>query len=48
MVSAVQDAVVQPIRQGTALLAGLKAAMAIFGRPAARRSHEEDDAMFIG
>jgi hypothetical protein len=50
VLSAVQEAVVQPIRQGTAILAGLKAALAIFGRNvgATRRTHEEDDALFIG
>jgi methyl-accepting chemotaxis protein len=49
MVSAVQDAVVQPIRQGTAVLAGLKAALAIFARPrGGHRTPEEDDALFIG
>jgi hypothetical protein len=49
-VTVVQDAVVQPIRHGAALLAGLQAALSLFGRgaPAARRHHDEEDAMFIG
>jgi len=48
-VTVVQDAVVQPIRHGAALLAGLQAAWSIFGRGApARRHHDEEDAMFIG
>lgn len=49
-VSVVQDAVVQPIRHGAAVLAGVRAALAIFGRGASagRRGHDEEDALFIG
>jgi hypothetical protein len=45
VVTVVQDAVVQPIRQGLAILAGIKAALSIFGKG---RGRDEDDSMFIG
>ena len=49
----VQDAVLKPLRDGAALLAGVKAAMSVFrgqeGQPAANRVRtEEEDALFIG
>ena len=49
-VSIVQDAVVRPVRYGSAVVAGVQAALSVFGRRASggRRTHDEDDAMFIG
>jgi hypothetical protein len=49
----VQDAVLRPIREGAAVLAGVRTALDAFrelsGRPRARRARsEEDDALFIG
>jgi len=50
----VQDAVLKPLRDGAALLAGVKAAMSVFRgqegpQPAANRVRtEEEDALFIG
>jgi hypothetical protein len=49
----VQDAVLRPIREGAAVLAGVRTALDAFrelsGRPRARRAgSEEDDALFIG
>ena len=46
----VHSSILRPIRQGTALIAALRAALAVFGRKAdrGRRSREDDDAMFIG
>ena len=51
-VAIVQDAVVRPLRQGTAILAGVRAAMEVFGaagRPTRRPAREEEeDALFVG
>jgi len=46
----VQRAIVDPIRQGTAFIAGLRAVMAAFRgwRESDRPAREEDDALFIG
>jgi len=47
----IQRAILQPIRQGTAILAGARAALAVFRQGGSRRAHsarEEEDAMFIG
>ena len=49
----VQDTILKPMRDGAALLAGVKAAIEVFrelaGRPgSARRRQEEEDALFIG
>jgi predicted PurR-regulated permease PerM len=50
-VTLIQDAIMQPIRHGTAILAGVRAALAAFrggGTGVARPVREEDDALFIG
>ncbi len=49
----VQDAVLRPLREGAAMLAGVKAAIEVFRefakRPGATRARsEEEDALFIG
>jgi methyl-accepting chemotaxis protein len=49
----VQDTILRPLRDGAALLAGVRAAIEVFrdftGRPApGRRRSEEEDALFIG
>jgi malonyl CoA-acyl carrier protein transacylase len=46
----VQNAVVGPVRQGAAVLAGLKAAMAVFRSRQDRRRYgrDDEDALFIG
>jgi hypothetical protein len=48
----VQRAVVAPIREGTALMAGVKAALEVLRewrrRPARRRGPEDEDGLFIG
>jgi hypothetical protein len=46
----VQRAIVDPIRQGTAFIAGLRAVIAAFRgwREPDRAAREEDDALFIG
>lgn len=49
----VQDAILKPLRDGAAMLAGVKAAIAVFRelarRPvSSRRRREEEDALFIG
>jgi predicted transcriptional regulator len=51
-VTVVQDSIIAPVRQGAALIAGLRAAIEVF-RGAAERHHspsprDEDDALFIG
>lgn len=49
---AVQRAVVAPIREGTALMAGVKAALEVLRewpqRPVTRRGPEDEDGLFIG
>ena len=49
-VALVQSAIVSPVRQGAAVVAGLKAAMAVFrARQDRGRYHRDDeDALFIG
>ena len=52
-VKLIQDVVVRPIRQGSALLAGVRAAIAVFRavsppRSRPRSTRDEEDAMFIG
>jgi hypothetical protein len=46
----IQRAIVDPIRQGTAFIAGLRAVIAAFRgwREPDRQGREEDDALFIG
>jgi hypothetical protein len=49
----VQDAVLRPLREGAALLAGVKSAIHVFrevaGHPGSNRTRsEEEDALFIG
>jgi hypothetical protein len=49
----VQDAVLRPLREGAALLAGVKSAIDVFREPAghpgsSRARSEEEDALFIG
>jgi methyl-accepting chemotaxis protein len=49
----VQDAILKPLRDGAAMLAGVKAAIEVFrelaSRPgSSRRRPEEEDALFIG
>jgi hypothetical protein len=48
----VQDAVLKPLREGAAMLAGIKAAIEIFRglarRPDGSRRSDEEDALFIG
>ena len=49
----VQDAIVKPLREGAAVLAGVRAAIEVFRdlatRRSARRGHsEEEDVLFIG
>lgn len=48
--TAVQTAIISPVRQGAAVVAGLKAAMAVFrARQDRGRYHRDDeDALFIG
>jgi hypothetical protein len=49
--SALRDAVVGPVRQGTALWAGLKAALSFFAERSERRrvdDEDEDENLFIG
>jgi hypothetical protein len=50
-VAIIQDAIVQPLRQGSAILAGVRAALTVFRggtAPLPRSGREDDDAMFIG
>lgn len=49
-ITTVQHAIISPVRQGAAVLAGLKAAMAVFrARQDRGRYHRDDeDALFIG
>ena len=49
----VQDAILKPLREGAAILAGVKSAIHVFrelaGRPGSSRARsEEEDALFIG
>jgi len=47
----IQDAIVQPIRQGAAIVAGVRAALSVFRggeRVPPRTGREEEDALFIG
>lgn len=46
----VQSSVLAPVRQGTAVLAGLKAAMAVFRarQDKGRYGRDDEDALFIG
>lgn len=46
----VQDAVLGPVRQGAAVMAGVKAALAVFGSRQDRRRYgrDDEDALFIG
>ena len=46
----VQTAILRPVRQGAAVMAGVRAAWAAFRRPPARRRHvrDDEDALFIG
>jgi hypothetical protein len=46
----VHNSILQPIRQGTALIAALRAALAVFGKKEDRSRHgrDDEDAMFIG
>jgi uncharacterized protein YoxC len=48
--SIVHDTVVRPLRQGTALVAGLRAALAFFRsrQGKSRRGRDDEDALFIG
>jgi predicted transcriptional regulator len=47
--SVVQDAVSGPLRQGAAVIAGLRAALEVFRSAGERRTaRDEDDALFIG
>jgi hypothetical protein len=48
--SIVQTAVLRPVRHGTAIMAGVRAAFAAFRRPPARPRHvrDDEDALFIG
>ena len=50
-VAIIQDAIVQPIRQGAAILAGVRAALSVFKSGASHpraSAREEEDALFIG
>ena len=49
-ITTVQNAIINPVRQGAAVMAGLKAAMAVFrARQDRGRYHRDDeDALFIG
>jgi hypothetical protein len=51
-VTVVQDSIIAPVRQGAALIAGLRAAIDVFrgaaGRHRSAHPREEDDALFIG
>ena len=46
----VHSSILRPIRQGTALIAALRAALAVFGKKDDRPRHgrDDEDAMFIG
>ena len=47
----IQDAILQPMRQGAAIVAGVRAALGVFrgaGAPKPRGGREEEDALFIG
>lgn len=48
--STVQSALISPVRQGAAVMAGLKAAMAVFGarQDRGRYRQDDEDALFIG
>lgn len=48
--STVQSAIISPVRQGAAVMAGLKAAMAVFRarQDRSRYRHDDEDALFIG
>lgn len=52
MATTVQRAVITPLREGSAMMAGIKAALGIFrdvtSRPGPTPRTEEDDALFIG
>jgi predicted PurR-regulated permease PerM len=45
--AAVRSAIVEPLRQGTAIVTLLKVVVAAFRRPA-RRDAEDDDPLFVG
>ena len=49
-VTAVQTAIVSPVRQGAAVVAGLKAALAVFRarQDRGRYGRDDEDALFIG
>jgi uncharacterized protein YoxC len=49
-VSTVQSAIISPVRQGTALIAGVKAALAVFRarQDRGRYGRDDEDALFIG
>lgn len=49
-VALVQSAIVSPVRQGAALMAGLKAALAVFRarQDRGRYGRDDEDALFIG
>ena len=46
----VQDTLIRPVRQGAAVMAGVKAALAVFRarQDRARYDRDDDDALFIG
>jgi uncharacterized protein YoxC len=49
-VSTVQSAIISPVRQGSALIAGVKAALAVFRarQDRGRYGRDDEDALFIG
>src|SRR5688500_2009577 len=49
-VAVVQSAIISPVRQGTALVAGVKAALAVFKarQDRGRYGRDDEDALFIG
>jgi len=49
-VSTVQEALISPVRQGAAVMAGLKAALAVFRarQDRGRYGRDDEDALFIG
>lgn len=49
-IAAVQTAIVSPVRQGAAVVAGLKAALAVFRarQDRGRYGRDDEDALFIG
>jgi hypothetical protein len=50
VIGTVHEAIVVPLKQGSAIFSMLRAAMALFGqgRKEGRTSHEDEDAMFVG